>query len=145
MIEITVHPCYGSQIAIPYNVCCIKKIENASLSDPVLQIGYKSDIKAVQSSISAKCSQSKTTNGTVFSISLSADIEDGGDDIQEYIYKIGNNDHIVLLKTYDGNYFLCYTLPNSLKIESSVSIKETKSRQISVSLKSNSEFIPITF
>lgn len=143
--KISIHPVAGCQFPIPSFVQGVSEMKNCTLSTPVLTFGQsESMIIPVEGSMSAKCTQDIRNAGILCTFDIAANIENDTKIVRNTYNSIANTDHYVSIRTLDGNLYLCYTLPNTFRFNAPVTIKGTKTRQINISLKAYSEFIPIT-
>lgn len=142
IISISVHPVRGCQFPIPFSVQRILSMNNCVLSQPVFEIGNEEEmLLPVEGSLSAKCTSQLQPSGLVCVFDIAATLEEDSAIIRENLPLLINNDHYVCIRTRDSSTFLCYTLPGSFSFSAPSTLQ---SRQIEITLKANSEFIPIT-
>lgn len=144
IVKISIHPVAGCRFPIPFSVPAITSM-TGTLSTPVLEIGYGvNEITAVEESISAQCSTPTSPNRNMCDIEITASIEGNDDSFADLYIKIGNKDHHVCLHKSDGTRYLCYSLPHTFQYNAPISFQSGESRQLSLTMKSNSEFIKLT-
>ena len=143
--DIYLHPVKGSELPVPFCVAHILELKNCKFGDPVLHVATSGDDYVMADSITAKLTMEKNGNGNIYSFAISANITNGYNNVCEANKSIQGNEFYVVLKKADGTDVLCYTLPGTFTFNSSVT--KTISgvqRTIQISLKSLSEFIPLT-
>lgn len=142
-----VYPAEGSSIPVPFSMAQILQINNCKFADTLLHIGTADGAEAFAETLTAKNSISKSGFGYLFTLSISATITDGKENVRETQRKIAieKQDCYIVLKREDGLLFLCYTLPNTFSFNAITNSTQT-SEQISLTISCNSlsDFIPIT-
>ena len=143
--DIYLHPVKGSELPVPFCVAHILELKNCKFGDPVLHVATSGEDYVMADSITAKLTMEKNGNGNIYSFDISANITNGYNNVCEANKSIQGNEFYVVLKKADGTDVLCYTLPGTFTFNSpeSKTISGVQ-RTIQISLKSLSEFIPLT-
>ena len=139
------YPMEESKIPVPFNMAQILQINNCKFPEPALHIATMGDDYVMADSITAKVTMSKVGYGTQYAFDISANIVAGHANVREAYFNIRKKECYVVLKKVDGSFVLCYTLPGTFLFSSTATTTLTDNQcTVQVSLKSSSEFIPIT-
>ncbi len=139
------YPSEGSSLPMPSNVGQILSMQNCKFPKATLHVATTGEEYVMSDGITAKVTPNIAQNGTNYSFDISANITDGGENVREAYKKMRGKDFLVVLRKLDGTFALCYSLPGTFVLKYTVSVTaDDKQRTLSVSLKSMSDFIPIT-
>lgn len=141
------YPVQGSTIPLPFCVAQITQINNCAFPTAALHISTEGTATGdcIADNITAKVTPNLAPNGTVYTLDVSANIENGSENVREAYKSMAGSDHYIVLKRVDGTLLLGYTLPNTFSMKAPQTLNATsEQRQIAVSAKAMSEFIPIT-
>lgn len=144
--EVFVYPVENCNIPVPFCVAQILELKNCRFTIPVLHLALVEglDANVIASSLTAKVTPAIEGSGTIYSFDISAAVESGSDNVRD-IYKVmEKKDYNVVLRLTDGTLRLCYALPNTFRLSHPLSLEDNAQRNISITLKSRSEFIPVT-
>lgn len=139
------YPREGSSLPKPFSVGQILSMQNCKFPKATLHVAMTGEEYVMSDGITAKVTPNITQNGTSYSFDISANITDGGENVREAYKKMRGKDFLVVLRKLDGTFALCYSLPGTFVLKYTVSVTaDDEQRTLSVSLKSMSDFIPIT-
>lgn len=139
------YPREGSSLPMPFSVRQILSMQNCKFPKATLHVAMTGEEYVMSDGITAKVTPNIAQNGTNYSFDISANITDGGENVREAYKKMRGKDFFVVLRKLDGTFALCYSLPGTFVLKYTVSVTaDDKQRTLSVSLKSMSDFIPIT-
>lgn len=136
----------GSSMPLPFSLPQILVMNNCVFPDALLHITIDGEAEVVADSLSVKSTMSAKGNGKVFSFEMSASINDGKQIVRETQRKIfiEDEDYYLVLKSQDGLFHLCYTLPGTFTFSANTSFSQSNEQlSLSISMKSMSDFIPI--
>ncbi|MFW5598400.1 MAG: hypothetical protein ACOCNV_08750 [Prevotella sp.] len=142
-----IYPSVNSVLPVPFAVAQILRMNNCKFGDVLLHIATAEETYVVADTLSAKSTPARNGNGTVFSLEISATITEGKENVRETQRKIAieGDDYYVVLKREDGTFYLCYSLPSTFTFNASTSTTQTSEQEsLTISMKSMSDFIPIT-
>lgn len=142
-----IYPMANAVLPVPFAVAQILSMNNCKFGDALLHIATAGETYVVADTLSAKSTPVRNGNGTVFSLEISATITEGKENVRETQRKIAieGDDFYVVLKREDGTHYLCYTLPGTFAFNASTSATQTSEQvSLTISMKSMSDFIPIT-
>lgn len=130
---------------MPFSVGQILSMQNCKFPKATLHVAMTGEEYVMSDGITAKVTPNIAQNGTNYSFDISANITDGGENVREAYKKMRGKDFLVVLRKFDGTFALCYSLPGTFVLKYTVSATaDDEQRTLSVSLKSMSDFIPIT-
>lgn len=139
------YPREGSSLPMPSSVGQILSMQNCQFPKATLHVAMTGEEYVMSDGITAKVTPNIAQNGTNYSFDISANITDGGENVREAYKKMRGKDFFVVLRKFDGTFALCYSLPGTFVLKYTVSVTaDDEQRTLSVSLKSMSDFIPIT-
>jgi hypothetical protein len=139
------YPREGSSLPMPFSVGQILSMQNCKFPKATLHVAMTGEEYVMSDGITAKVTPNIAQNGTNYSFDISANITDGGENVREAYKKMRGKDFFVVLRKFDGTFALCYSLPGTFVLKYTVSVTaDDEQRTLSVSLKSMSDFIPIT-
>lgn len=141
------YPVSGSSMPLPFSLPQILVMNNCVLPDALLHITIDGEADVVADSLSVKSTMSVKGNGKVFSFEMSASVNDGKQIVRETQRKISieDEDYYLVLKSQDGLLHLCYTLPGTFMLTTKTNFSQIDEQlSLSISMKSMSDFIPIT-
>ena len=144
--EVFVYPTANCTIPVPFCVAQILELQNCSFVNPALHLALTDGLGAnvIASSLTAKVTPGVEGSGTIYNFDISASVESSSDNVRDIYKEIEKKDCIVVLKLMDDTMRLCYTLPNTFNLSHPLSYDSNSQRSISMTLKSRSEFIPVT-
>lgn len=130
---------------MPFSVGQILSMQNCKFPKATLHVAMTGEEYVMSDGITAKVTPNIAQNGTNYSFDISANITDGGENVREAYKKMRGKDFLVVLRKLDGTFALCYSLPGTFVLKYTVSVTtDDEQHTLSVSLKSMSDFIPIT-
>lgn len=139
------YPREGSSLPMPPSVGQILSMQNCQFPKATLHVATTGEEYVMSDGITAKVTPNIAQNGTNYSFDISANITDGGENVRKAYKKMRGKDFFVVLRKLDGTFALCYSLPGTFVLKYTVSVTaDDEQRTLSVSLKSMSDFIPIT-
>ena len=139
------YPSEGSLLPMPFSVGQILSMQNCQFAKAALHIAMAGEEYVMTDGITAQVTPNTAQNGTNYSFDISANITDGGENVREAYKKMRGNDYFVVLRKADGTLVLCYSLPGTFVMKYTVIVTaDDEQRTLSASLKSMSDFIPIT-
>lgn len=139
------YPREGSSLPMPFSVGQIQSMQNCHFPNATLHVAMTGEEYVITDGITAKVTPNIAQNGTNYSFDISANITDGGENVREAYKKMRGKDFFVVLRKADDTLVLCYSLPGTFVLKYPVSVTSNEEqRTLSVSLKSMSDFIPIT-
>lgn len=139
------YPREGSSLPMPSSVGQILSMQNCKFPKATLHVAMTGEEYVMSDGITAKVTPNIAQNGTNYLFDISANITDGGEKVREAYKKMRGKDFLVVLRKLDGTFALCYSLPGTFVLKYTVIVTaDDEQRTLSVSLKSMSDFIPIT-
>lgn len=134
-----------SSLPIPYSVGQLLRMNDCEFGNLVLHLAASGEEYVIVEDITVKTTPERRGYDTVYTFDISADVMDGGENLHEVYKGLVGKDYYVVLRKNDGTFHLCYTLPNTFVFKSPVNVsRDSEQRSVSITLKSLSEFIPIT-
>jgi len=136
-----------STLPIPFSVQRVVQMNGCKFAGEGLHLALSegSGNYVVAESITAKQTSQEAGNGTVFTFEISATINAGSENIPEIGKNMRGKDYYIVLRKQDDSLYLCYTLPNTFALATSVTNQSNaESRTVTATCKAMSEFIPIT-
>lgn len=144
--DVMFYPKEECVIPVPFSMAQVLYINNCKLpAEPTLCLATSGEQFVIAESLSVKVTLAKQGNGTIYTYNISANIAHGGENVREAYRNMRDKTYYVVLRKLDGSLHLCYTLPGSFVIESSITCSDTsQDHTFTASLKALSEPIPIT-
>lgn len=142
-----IYPVLGTHIPLPFSVPQIVGIKNCQFAEALLHISTDDSGNAIADSITSKSTSQKAGKGLMYTIETSITVTDGKENVREAVRKmvVTGENYYVVLKREDDQLYLCYTLPGTFAFSTSTSSTQTSEQvTLTVSMKSMSDFIPIT-
>lgn len=135
--------CY---IPVPFSMAQVLYINNCKLpAEPTLRLATSGENYVIVGNLTVKMTLAKQGNGTIYTYNISANVENGGENVVEAYRNMRDKDYLVVLRKTDGSLQLCYTLPNTFGIGNSTDDSQTGlSRAFTATTQAMSEPIPIT-
>ncbi len=134
-----------TQFAVPFSVPLILQMNDCVLPVPALHIATSGEEDILADNLTAKVTGEVSGNGVIFTHEISANITINNDYVREMCRNIAQEECFVVLRRQDDSLFLCYSMPGTFLFKASSSVAQSEEqRTLSFSLRSMSDFIPIT-
>lgn len=144
--DVMFYPKEECVIPVPFNMAQVLYIDNCSLPDePTLRLATSGENYIIVENLTVKMTLARQGNGTIYTYNISANVANGGENVDEAYRNMRDKDYLVVLRKIDGSLHLCYTLPNTFGMGSSTDNSQTwLSRAFTATTQALSEPIPIT-
>ena len=144
--DVMFYPREECVIPVPFNMAQVLYINNCSLpAGPTLRLATSGENYVIVENLTVKMSLAKQGNGTIYTYNISANVENGGENVVEAYRNMRDKEYLVVLRKTDGSLHLCYTLPNTFGIGSNTDHSQTAlARAFTATTQAMSEPIPIT-
>lgn len=144
--DVMFYPREECVIPVPFNMAQVLYINNCSLpAEPTLRLATSRENYIIVENLTVKMTLDRQGNGTIYTYNISANVENGGENVAEAYRNMRDKDYLVVLRKIDGSLHLCYTLPNTFGMGSSTDNSQTGlSRAFTATTQALSEPIPIT-
>ena len=144
--DVMFYPREECVIPVPFNMAQVLYINNCSLpAEPTWHLATSGDNYVIVDNLTVKMTLARQGNGTIYTYNISANVENGGENVVEAYRNMRDKEYLVVLRKTDGSLHLCYTLPNTFGMGSSTdNIQTGLSRAFTATIQALSEPIPIT-
>lgn len=144
--DVMFYPREDSVIPIPFSMAQVLYINNCQLpAEPALCLATSGENYVIVDDLKVKMTLAKQGNGTIYTYDISANVENGGENVCEAYRNMRGKEYLVVLRKKDGVLQLCYTLPHTFGIGGNMYNSQSElARTFTATLQALSEPIPIT-
>ncbi len=145
VVSVSLYATSASTFSIPFSVPQITGIKSTQLPGASLTVAISGEDAYLADTITAKNTITYGENGLVYAIEINATLPNNSDELRKGYANMAQQDHYAILKTAGGTRYLAYTAPGTYNCTIPTNITTTdETRTLNVSMKSKSDFIPIT-